>query len=100
MGLEVGDLELIGNFLLTPGGSDEFTAIYAGRVRAPAADWAALAGGGGLAAEHEDIRLLTLPAAQAIEAAIAGNYANSVTAIALLWLAARREWLQNKWLRS
>ena len=29
--------------------------------------------------------------------AIAGQYPNSVTTIALLWLAARREWLRGHW---
>ena len=90
-------LELIGQFLLTPGGSDECVTVYAGRIAVPAADADGVAGSGGLAAEHEDIRLRVWPAARAIERAVAGAFPNSVTAIALLWLAARRDWLRTRW---
>jgi ADP-ribose pyrophosphatase len=96
-GLAVDLLELIGDFVLTPGGSDERCTMYAGRVRAPSAGPDGIIGQGGLAAEQEDIRVLLHPAADAIEAAIAGRFPNSVTTIALLWLAARRDWLRTHW---
>jgi hypothetical protein len=38
-----------------------------------------------------------LPAQVAIDRALAGDYPNSVATIALLWLAARREWLRQSW---
>lgn len=97
MGLETDRLEPIGDFVLTPGGSDERCTLFAGRVRAPAAGPDGLAGNGGLASEHEDIRVRVWPAARAIEAAVAGRFPNSVTTIALLWLAARRDWLRTQW---
>ena len=92
-GLHVHSLELIGDFLLTPGGSDERCTLFVGRTAAPAGPLS----NGGLASEHEDIRVRLHPAEAAIAAAIAGEYPNSVTAIALLWLAARREWLRDRW---
>lgn len=97
MGLQADLLEMVGDFVLTPGGSDERCTIYAGRVRAPNAGPDGVAGQGGLAAEHEDIRVRVLPAQEAIAQAVAGRYPNSVTTIALLWLAARRDWLRGHW---
>ena len=95
-GLHVHNLELIGDFLLTPGGSDERCTLFVGRTTAPAGP----VGTGGLASEHEDIRVLLQPAEAAIAAAIAGEYPNSVTTIALLWLAARRDALRTRWLAA
>lgn len=83
--------------VLTAGGSDERCTLFAGRVRAPAADADGIAGSGGLESEHEDIRVRVLPARDAIEAAADGAYANSVTVMALLWLGARRERLRAAW---
>ena len=97
MGIPVDLLEHMGDFLLTPGASDERCTMFAGRIRAPDAGPDGIIGQGGLDAEQEDIRVRLHPAADAIEAAAAGRYANSVTAIALLWLAVKREWLRTRW---
>lgn len=97
-GLEPDRLHPIGRFMLTAGGADECCALFAGRVRAPAADADGLAGAAGLASEDEDIRIRVLPADLAIERALAGDYPNSVTALALLWLAARRATLRSEWM--
>jgi ADP-ribose pyrophosphatase len=97
MGLETDLLEPIGDFVLTPGGSDERCTMFGGRVRAPAAGPDGLAGNGGLLDEHEDIRVRVWPAERAIEDAVAGRFPNSVTTIALLWLAARRASLRAQW---
>ena len=96
-GLSVDLLERMGDFLLTPGASDERCTMFAGRLRAPGAGPDGIVGRGGLDAEQEDIRVRLHPPADAIEAAAAGRYANSVTAIALLWLAVKREWLRAQW---
>jgi ADP-ribose pyrophosphatase len=98
MGLAADRLERVGRFMLTAGGSDETVEIFAGRVRAPAADEAGIAGYGGLASEQEDIRIRVIPAETAIATALAGGYANSITTIALLWFANRRDWLRTQWL--
>ena len=97
MKLPVDLLEPIGDFLLTPGASDERCTMFVGRIHAPQAGPDGIIGQGGLAAEQEDIRVRLHPATAAIEAAAAGRYPNSVTAIALLWLAVRREWLRAHW---
>jgi ADP-ribose pyrophosphatase len=98
IGLVPDRLEPIGEFVLTPGGCDERIGLYAGRVHAPAADACGLTtGGGGLAAEHEDIRVRVWPAEAAIAAAVAGEIPNSVAALGLLWLGLRRGWLRNHW---
>jgi len=97
MGLQVGALQRIGGFLLTPGGSDELCELYVGRVQAPPADADGIAGHAGMASEHEDIRVRVWPAAKAIEAALAGRFTNSVAAIGLLWLAAKRDDLRKRW---
>lgn len=97
MGIAVDRLEPIGDFVLTPGGSDERCTMFVGRIQAPQAGPGGIVGQGGLAAEHEDIRVRLHPAQAAIDAAVAGRYPNSVTTIALLWLAARRDWLRTRW---
>jgi ADP-ribose pyrophosphatase len=93
-GVTVLRLHRIGDYLLTPGGADEFVGLYAGEVRLPPDGVAAQ---GGLAAEHEDIRVRAWPAEEAIDAALAGSLPNVVTAVALLWLAARRATLRQLW---
>ncbi len=97
MGLSIGRVHRIGAFLLTPGGADEECTLFAGEVSAPAGGVDGLIGYAGLASEAEDIRVRAVDASAAIEAALAGRYPNSVTAIGLLWLAARRDWLRREW---
>jgi ADP-ribose pyrophosphatase len=100
MGLPVTTLLPIGNFLLTPGGADELCALYLGRVVAPRADADGIVGVAGLADEHEDIRTRVRPAVRAIEDALGGRFANSVTTIGLLWLAARHATIRAAWRTS
>lgn len=97
IGLSAERLEPIGDFVLTPGGSDEFVRIYIGRVRAPDADADGIAGSGGLASEHEDIRVRVMAADDAIAQVLRGEVPNSVSAIALLWLHARRDAIRAAW---
>ena len=97
MHLAVSDLQPVGDFLLSPGGCDERCAIFAGRVVAPEAGPDGVIGGGGLASEQEDLRVRLCPAEVAIARALAGAYPNSVTTIALLWLAANRDRLRREW---
>jgi ADP-ribose pyrophosphatase len=96
-GLQVHQLEKIGDFLLTPGGCDELCTLFAGRVEIGAPGPDGLLGMAGLAQEGEDIRVRAVPAAELIERAIAGAYPNSVATIGLLWFAARRDWLRARW---
>ncbi len=97
MALQVTTLLQIGDFLLSPGGSDELCTLYLGRVVAPPADADGVVGFAGLATEQEDIRARVWPAARAIEAALAGRFANVVTTLGLLWLAARHDAMRAAW---
>ena len=94
MGLTPDRLEPIGDFILTPGGSDERCTMFAGRVRAPTIEAGTRFG---LVSEQEDIRIRVDTADRMIADAVAGRFPNSVTTIALLWLAARRATLRESW---
>jgi ADP-ribose pyrophosphatase len=98
MNLEADRIERIGGFLLTAGGADEFCHLYVGRVVAPTADGEGIAGHGGEPSESEDIRVRVWSADEAIEAAFAGYFTNSITAIGLFWLASKRDWLRQQWM--
>lgn len=97
MGLTTGRMERIGNYILSSGGSDETCLLYAGRVRAPAADAAGIAGTFGLAAENEDIRVRVIAAEAAIGMAMDGRTSNLITAASLFWLAMQRDRLRRAW---
>jgi len=100
MKLDADLVERIGGFLLTAGGADEFCHLYVGRVVAPPADGEGIVGFGGEVSESEDIRVRVWDAGEAIEAAFAGYFANSITALGLFWLAAKRDWLRQKWMAA
>jgi ADP-ribose pyrophosphatase len=93
-------VERIGGYMLTAGGADEFCHLYAGRVTAPSAGADGIAGVGGERSEHEDIQVRVWDADAAIAAAFAGRFTNSITAIALFWLASKRDWLRRKWMTA
>jgi ADP-ribose pyrophosphatase len=97
MGLAPVRLHTIGEFLLTPGGADELVHLAVGEVTAPVAGEDGLIGTAGLASEQEDIRIRVWPAERAIAATLEGRFANSVTTMALLWLALKRDWLRQQW---
>ncbi len=99
-GLVPDRVEPISEVMLTPGGSDELCSLFVGRVQVPTIDKAGIAGHGGLAVEHEDIQVRVWPALEAIDAAMAGKLPNVLTMVALLWFAARREWLRQEWART
>lgn len=91
-GITLGRVEPIGTFLLSPGGSDETIALFAGEVRAAPAS-----GTFGLAEEQEDIRVRPMPAEDAIAAAFDGRVTNATTALALAWLARHHARLRATW---
>lgn len=92
-GLVVTALCLAGRFMLSPGIADETITVFAGRVEAPEGE----AGHAGLPAEHEDIRVFSVPAEEAFAMASDGRIVNITTALALLWLAAHRDRLRREW---
>lgn len=97
MGLRPGRVHRIGDFLLSPGGMDERVFLYAGEIAVPPHDADGIAGMAGLDAEQEDIRIRVWPADKAIAAALSGKFPNVITALALFWLATRRDWLRREW---
>ena len=97
MAMSADRLIRVGGYMLTAGGADEFCELYAGRVTAPETGPDGIAWHAGEASEDEDIRVRVWPAAKAIEAALDGQFTNSITAIGLMWLAARRDWLREQW---
>ena len=100
MAMTADRLERIGGYMLTAGGADEFCELYVGRVQAPGTGPDGIAWHAGEASEEEDIRVRVWPADTAIEAALAGQFTNSITAIGLMWLAARRDTLRARWLKD
>jgi ADP-ribose pyrophosphatase len=98
MNLTADRVERIGGYLLTSGGADEYCHLYVGRVTAPPADGEGIAGHYGEISENEDIRVRVWDAGDAIQAAFAGCFANSITALALFWFAAKRNELRQKWI--
>jgi ADP-ribose pyrophosphatase len=91
-GCEIGTMEPIGKFILSPGGSSETIALFCGRVAS------ADAGGiHGLDHEDEDIRPLVLSTDEALARLAGGGIVNATTAIALQWLGLNRERLRAEW---
>lgn len=91
-GLTLTALERIAEFMPSPGGSSEWVTLYGGRVDAGAAG-----GIHGNPHEGEDIRVLTLPADDAIALVGSGAIDNAFTIIALQWLALNRAVLRTRW---
>ena len=90
---QVSALEMITDYLVSPGGTSESVALFCGQVDA------AKAGGiHGHDHEDEDIRVFALPFGEAYEMVGSGKIANSAAVIALLWLALNRERLRREWL--
>ena len=91
----VRDLEWIGDYLTSPGITDELTTLYIGRVDVDNAG-----GVHGLASEGEEIltRILTLD--EALGAADKGGLVDVTAQLALLWFARHGEALRERWLGS
>lgn len=94
-GLRPDRLEPIGRYMLMQGGCDEVMFYYAARVRLPDPG----AGGNyGLTAEHEDTRVLILPAEEAFALVDANRIENVTAAVCLYWLRQNRERLRREWM--
>jgi ADP-ribose pyrophosphatase len=95
-GLRPDRLERIGRYMLMQGGCDEVMFYYAGRVRLPSPG---PGGTHGLAAEHEDTRVVILPAEAAFALLDANRIENVTAAVCLYWLRQHRERLRREWMR-
>ena len=85
-------LEKVQTILATPGGSSESCVLYCGR-----ADLRGAGGIHGLPEEHEDIRVLVMPVAEALDMLAAGKIENATAVILLQWMALNRARLRRIW---
>lgn len=88
----IGPLIFINSIYATPGFCTERYHIYCAPVDATQAK-----GVHGLASENEEIRVFTLPFAEAYALLEAGKTPNPLVAFGLLWLALHREKLRQAW---
>lgn len=91
-GLDVGELEFICRYQVSPGGNTEEILLFCGRIDASRAG-----GLHGLDSEHEDIRVHVLDFDAAEAALHAGEVRNAAGIIGLQWLALNREDLRRRW---
>jgi ADP-ribose pyrophosphatase len=95
-GLTGRALARIGPYLLMPGGCDEVVDFYCAHV-----DLAETTSGThGLATEHEETRLLVVPADDAFRMVAENRLDGAPTALALLWLQLHRATLRQQWMRE
>lgn len=88
----IGPLIPVNIVYSTPGFCSERYHMFCAQV-----DAAHAGGVHGLKDEHEDIRVFTLPFAEAFAQWEAGKYPNSPITIGLLWLAVYRDKLRQRW---
>ena len=91
-GLEIRALMPMCRYLVSPGGSSESVLLYCGRV-----DSRGAGGIHGLAEEHEDIRVDRVAYEEAMHLLEEGRVTNSVSLIALQWLALHRDRVRAAW---
>ena len=91
-GSQIGQMEMISDYLVSPGGTSETVTLYCAHCDA------ANAGGiHGKDDEDEDIRVIPLPFDDAYDMVKDGRIANGAAVIAILWLALNRERLRQEW---
>ncbi len=91
-GCTIEEMEPIGHYLVTPGGSTESVFAFCGRVDASNAG-----GVHGLEHEGEDIRVFTATPEEAFAMLADGRIYNSMTMIPLYWFKENRERLRALW---
>lgn len=96
-GLEARHMERMGRFMLMQGGTDEVIDFYCADVSLPEARGDGDGATHGLAAEHEDTRVLVVPAEDAFAMVGANRIENASCALALLWLQVNRPRLRAAW---
>ncbi len=92
IGCQVSDIIHISDFFVSPGSTNETTALFCGKVDASQA-----CGIHGVVSEHEDIKVHVISLTKALDM-LANNEINFVPAIvALQWLALHHEKVKAKW---
>ncbi|MDO9707030.1 NUDIX domain-containing protein [Paracraurococcus lichenis] len=93
-GLATDRLEPICRTMLMQGGCDEMMHYYAARVRLPEPE---KAGEHGLVEEHENTRVLIVPAEEAFAMLDANRIMNATAMVCLWWLRHHRARLRQEW---
>lgn len=96
-GLTLGRLERVAGFYPSPGVSAEFITAYVGEAALAEAAPGTAGTLHGLASEHEDIRTLVLPLADAVALCATGAIRNGPLLVTLYWLAAEADRLAARW---
>lgn len=91
-GVKAQALVSVGHYLISAGGTTETCKLFCARVDAEGVD-----GIHGLAHEGEDIRVWTLPVAEAYGLVRDGHISNVIAVIAIQWLMLEREALRQQW---
>jgi ADP-ribose pyrophosphatase len=91
-GLTLGRMERIAAYYTTPGCAAEFLTSFVAE-----ADLSAAGGNHGLADEHEDIRTIVVPRADALALIATGEANNAPLLVSLLWLQAHHDRLSRDW---
>jgi ADP-ribose pyrophosphatase len=86
VGYRVGALQHIATYFASPGGSSERICVYFATVRP---EDRVDGHGGGLVAEHEDIRILRVPLGAFFDGLERGAYRDSKVCVAGFWLRSR-----------
>lgn len=94
-GIALGRVERIAAYYTSPGVMAEHITAFVGE-----ADLREAGGLHGLADEQEDIRVMVLPLAEAMDLADAGEINNAPLLVSLLWLGARADALARRWAAS
>jgi ADP-ribose pyrophosphatase len=94
-GCAVAELQSIGTFYSSPGGTSEFIHMFVGRTSAPA-DGQIF----GLSSENEDIRVHVMDATRAIGLLFANKIRDAQTMVAMQWFAMHHTELRSRWLVS
>ena len=96
-GLTLLHLEHLYTYYSSPGGSDEQIILYLGIVDSNQVNNGDI---GGLATEHEDLRVRLFTREAALVEATQGRAANAMSIIALQWLAMILLAIKTKWLEA
>lgn len=94
-GCAVDELVSICEFMVSPGTTTERIHLFCGRVDASKAD-----GIHGIDDEGEDIRVVVMPADEAIDGIGSGRINSTASIIALQWLALNRKELRQRWMNA
>lgn len=92
-GCEIDQLERVCDYLVSPGGTTESTALFCGRV-----DTTNVGGIHGVEDEGEDIKVKVVTYDEAISLLTNGHIKSASPIIALQWLILNRERLRRQWL--